>query len=148
MDYSMIEEPQMRVEEVMSKYVVAATPATDLVSAMEVMDRETIRHLPVIDEDGVLGVLSRHYVQNLLRIAGDRDEYESLLDQPVRELLPTRFTTDRDVVVTHLGDSLRSAIDLMLAEKLSALPVVDDDADILGVISYVDVLEALKVYAG
>jgi acetoin utilization protein AcuB len=144
----MTEETQMQVKDVMSKYIIAATPATDLRAGMEVMDRENIRHLPVVDEDGVLGVLSRHYLQNLVTLANDREEYENLLDQSVESFLATRFTRARDVVVVHPDDSLRAAIDLMLEERLSALPVVDKDGDIAGVLSYVDVLEALKTYAG
>jgi acetoin utilization protein AcuB len=145
---STTEETQMQVKDVMSKYIIAATPATDLRAGMEVMDREKIRHLPVVDEDGVLGVLSRHYLQNLVTLANDREEYENLLDQSVESFLATRFTRARDVVVVHPDDSLRAAIDLMLEERLSALPVVDKDGDIAGVLSYVDVLEALKTYAG
>ncbi|MGM0555256.1 MAG: CBS domain-containing protein [Myxococcota bacterium] len=137
----------MRVEDVMSKFVIAAAPTTSLRAGMEVMDREDIRHLPIIDEDGVLGVLGRRYLQNLVTIASGRQEYEDLLEQSVESFLATRFTKARDVVVARPKQSLRDAIDLLLEHKLSALPVVDDENEIVGILSYVDVLEELKGFA-
>lgn len=144
----MTENADIRVKDVMSKFVIAATPATDLRAGMEVMEHENIRHLPVVDEDGVLGVLSRHYLQNLVTLASDRDAYDELLEQSVESFLPTRFSKARDVIVARPDDSLRSAIDSMLEYRLTALPIIDGDAEVVGVLSYVDVLEALKTYAG
>lgn len=143
----MTEDNAMRVVDVMSKFVIAAEPTTSLRAGLEVMDREEIRHLPVVDDEGVLGVLSKHYLQNLVTLATDREEYENLLEQSIESFLATRFTKARDVIVARPDDGLRKAIDLLLDHKLTALPVVDDDREVVGVISYVDVLDALKTFA-
>jgi acetoin utilization protein AcuB len=137
----------MRVEDVMSKFVIAAAPTTSLRAGMEVMDREDIRHLPIVDAEGVLGVLSRRYLQNLVTLASGRKEYEDLLEQPVETFLPTRFTKARDVVVAHPGQNLGDAIDTLLEDRLTALPVVDEEGEVIGVLSYVDVLRELRGFA-
>lgn len=137
----------MRVEDVMSKFVISASPETTLRVGLEVMTRENIRHLPIEDDDGVLGVLSRHYLENLVTLATDRTNYEDLLEQSMESFLATRFTKARDVIVCRPDDSLRAAIDLLLEHKLTALPAVDDNDEVVGVLSYVDILEALEPFA-
>ena len=50
-----------------------------------------------------------------------------------------------DVVKVYPETDLGEVIDRMLDEKVGAVPVVDaDTGDLLGIVSYVDVLRALR----
>lgn len=48
----------IRIGDVMTLSPVVATPADKLSDAMSVMTREKIRHLPVLDEGGLVGIVS------------------------------------------------------------------------------------------
>ena len=65
------------VSEVMTKDVYFVTPAHTNVECMMIMDKKGIRHLPVIEEDQVVGVLS---IRDLLKeiIAEQRSVIDEL----------------------------------------------------------------------
>ena len=101
-----------------------------------------IRHLPVIDDDGQLvGMLS------------DRDlrgaSIPSLLgDEPVGALRAAREASvasrmSSDVLAVDREDDLTKVVGLMLEHKIGAVPVVDGDGGVVGIVSYIDVLREL-----
>ena len=49
---------QMTAEELMTRAVVTVTPETDVESAVEMMDRGYFRHLPVMDDRRLAGIIS------------------------------------------------------------------------------------------
>src|SRR5688572_1783863 len=58
---------RMSVEKVMSKKLISCAPEDDLADVIEKMDRHGIRHLPVLDEHTLVGVLSVRDVIRVLR---------------------------------------------------------------------------------
>ena len=58
---------KMPVEKVMSKKLISCEPNDDLTDVIEKMDRHSIRHLPVLDEHTLVGVLSVRDVIRVLR---------------------------------------------------------------------------------
>jgi CBS domain-containing protein len=50
---------------VMSKKLISCAPDDDLADVIEKMDRHAIRHLPVLDEHTLVGVLS---VRDVIRV--------------------------------------------------------------------------------
>lgn len=60
---------KMPVETLMTKNFISCEPDDDLSSVMEKMDRHGIRHLPVLEEHTLVGVLSVRDVIHVLREA-------------------------------------------------------------------------------
>lgn len=58
---------RMSVEKVMSKKLISCGPDDDLADVIEKMDQHAIRHLPVLDEHTLVGVLSVRDVIRVLR---------------------------------------------------------------------------------
>jgi CBS domain-containing protein len=58
---------RMSVEKVMSKKLISCALDDDLADVIEKMDRHAIRHLPVLDEHTLVGVLSVRDVIRVLR---------------------------------------------------------------------------------
>jgi CBS domain-containing protein len=46
------------VAEIMSTNVITVTPLTNLETCMELITRHRVRHLPVVDDDKVVGIIS------------------------------------------------------------------------------------------
>jgi CBS domain-containing protein len=63
-----------RVSEVMTSPAVTVTPDTSLLSALALMTRRRIRHLPVIEGEAVIGLVS---IGDLVKMRIDRIEAEA-----------------------------------------------------------------------
>lgn len=105
--------------------------------AIEVLEQLDIRHLPVVDDDdNLVGMLSDRDLRPLL---GERDE-----EDPVRRTrtLVSDLMTSGVVSVTTDAE-VSEIIELVLDNKIGAVPVVDGEGHVVGIVSYVDILRAL-----
>jgi CBS domain-containing protein len=120
----------MVVSEIMTANPTTIDVGASLADALEAMAQMRIRHLPVTEEGRLIGMLSDRDLAPLQRQMSAADELPaiaSLMSADVASL-------DQEADVTE-------AIDLMLQEKVGAVPVVSDETgEVLGIVSYVDVL--------
>jgi acetoin utilization protein AcuB len=141
-------EEKMLVRDIMTDFVLAVEPTAKLRSARKAMNDHEIRHLPVVDEGRVIGMLSKRELASAASVAArfnaDREAYEAFLDTPISGLLQTRFSAREDVVTVSPDDRVQDAIDVLIEDRLSALPVIDSHGTLVGIISYIDILGALK----
>ena len=70
---------RLTAADIMTKEVITATPRTTMDQAMEIMDAGYFRHLPVLDGDELIGILS---VRDAVRahIQSQAQEVSSLMD--------------------------------------------------------------------
>ena len=134
----------MTAEEIMTKTPVAVVDeGATLDQALRLMAEQEIRHLPVLRGDEVVGMLSDRDLRSLgLSMAEDTASLERLaarLRMRVRDLMTG------NVVSVGPETDVTEIIDLMLDEKVSAVPVIDtDESELKGIVSYVDVLRAVQ----
>jgi acetoin utilization protein AcuB len=123
---------ERRVERWMTHDVLTLRPDERLSDALELMERERIRHVPIVDSSGRLaGIVSDRDVKRVLL-----DKKQGLtLDRPLSSVMTKR------VQRLEPGATLREAAEIMCREKISALPVCDGD-EILGIVTSEDVLWA------
>ena len=119
----------MQIREIMSTGVVTIEPREAASAAWARMRRRGIRHLVVVDEGRVVGVLSE-------RDLGGRSGAAQRKNRIVRELMTPRVET--------MGSeaSADSAAELMRERLIGSLPVMDGD-DLVGIVTATDVFEAL-----
>ncbi|MBI2388442.1 MAG: CBS domain-containing protein [Deltaproteobacteria bacterium] len=99
--------------------------------AWQVFRELDIRHVPVVNDDG-----------DLVGILSDRD-----LSGRTRESLPVSTLRVADVmsgsvVAVNPQTDLREVIEALLEHRIGAIPVVDGESKVVGIISYVDVLRS------
>lgn len=58
---------QMTVEDLMSKTIVSCSPDDELDEVIDLMDRHQVRHLPVLEEQTLIGVVSIRDVVHAVR---------------------------------------------------------------------------------
>jgi acetoin utilization protein AcuB len=123
------------VEEIMTREPTSIRPNTTVAEALRKLRLLDVRHLPVVNEDHELvGMISDRDLRGVpleMEVAGRQTVP---LDTPVSTLMST------DVLSVELETTLADTIDLMLDEKVGALPVVDDRGVLVGIVSYVDLL--------
>lgn len=131
--------PQLRIADVMHRDVATVHGDDDLVDAAARMVHHNVRHLPVVDGEGrVIGMLTDRDVRTAV---GDprRAIDDDTLRVRVRALKVWAAMTTPVVSVlpeTPLGEAIGHFVD----RRVGALPVVDEEEHLLGIVSYVDVL--------
>ena len=127
----------------MRKQVVTIPPSASLFEARERMRAHDIHQLPVAGEDGrLVGILSNRDIRQatipvaLLRGATEKEAEELLKSTPVEKVMT------RKVVAATLNDTLEDAIVLLHDFRINALPVVDHQGKVAGIITRTDALKA------
>ena len=137
----------MDVREIATTNLKMATPQFAVRNVRDLLSNNDFRHVPIVDEArGVVGLVSQHDLSSSAAMArqfgGGREGYESFLEQPVDEFLKTRFGDREGLVTITPGTSLREAAELMVSQKLTAIPVVEEDGELFGIVSYTDILRS------
>lgn len=126
----------MRARDAMTRHVVWVDPEYNLADAAELMKEWNIRHLPVVANNQVVGVLSDRDV--LLRSSLDADGCVVVDNgSSVGEVMsPDPHTCSPRNSVGNLAAT-------MVERKIDSLPVVDDSGELLGLVTSTDLLEIL-----
>ncbi len=128
----------MLVQDVMQRGVVVVSPETNLAEAMRLLQQRGIRHLPVLDQGKLVGIISDRDLKGaMLSAAMSRNTAETwaALDR-----LTAGDVMMRAVVTIAPMFPVEEAARLMVTRKISALPVTEDGR-LIGIVTETDVLE-------
>jgi acetoin utilization protein AcuB len=129
----------MLVRELMDKVVQTLTPDHRIYHAVGLMEEHGIRHIPMVDKDDrLVGIVSDRDIKRQLSAAYATDE-ESMSDRLVMLRGLEDIMTTAVVTVTP-KDTIRMAAARMLEERISAVPVVDEDGHVCGIVTTTDIL--------
>jgi CBS domain-containing protein len=121
----------LTVEHIMTTAVITLRATDSVGRARKEMTVASIRHLPVVDA---------HH--RLLGIVSDRDLLRVLGTTRQRQTLAHIMTSD--VVTVRPWTTAEAALNLLLEHKISALPVVGEDEQLVGVVTETDFLGLLR----
>jgi len=133
----------MTAEEIMTTDVTTVDETAPIADALELLTELDIRHLPVVRGKEVVGMLSdRDFLSLGLSLVTDIQS----LDKLKGRLTPSVATLmNGNIVTVDPSAEIGDLIDLMLETKVGAVPVVEEDTnDLLGIVSYVDVMRAAR----
>ena len=136
----------MDAREIMTKSVVTASATDTVGQALRMLEDQQIRHLPVVDEGRLIGMVSdrdlREYRLPLMEELDDPEHATELLSATLASVM------QGSVLALDSGESVAQAIDLMLEYGVGALPVIERHSEeLVGIVSYVDILRALRPLA-
>jgi acetoin utilization protein AcuB len=121
----------MNVRAIMTKTVVSASPTMSVRDAIQLLDDSDIRHLPIVEDGKLVGIVSDRDVRAYQRS-------DELLQSRVGEIM------QQEPLCMEVGESLAAVIDVMLEYKIGALPVVGEERELVGIVSYIDVLRHVR----
>jgi acetoin utilization protein AcuB len=134
----------MLVRSRMTPEVIAASPETTIAEALSITRSKRIRHLPVLDGDRLVGVVTDRDLRLAMPpIWGEQQEelQEALNTRHVREVMVTNMiTVPPDMPVEH-------AAKLLYTHRIGCLPVLDGDR-LVGILTETDVLRAFAELFG
>jgi acetoin utilization protein AcuB len=128
-------------KDIMTENPVTATELMSVAEALGLLYELDVRHLPVVRGRELVGIVSdrdlRHFTE-----AEEDDAIDAV--ESARSSTVSHFMNTSPVKVDP-ETSIREAIELMLLHRVGAIPVADlDTGDLLGIVSYVDLLRVLQ----
>lgn len=123
----------------MSEPPVTVPRHAPIMTAYALMADHGIRHLPVVEGDRLVGVVSDRDLHRKasLRDACAADELRPLLSVPVGEIM-----TREGLLTVRPDTTMAEAASKLIAARVGSLPVVDGDR-LVGILTTYDLLRAL-----
>lgn len=117
----------MKVRHWMIKELITVSPEDTLEKALQLMKLHSIRHLPVVEDGRLVGLVTESTIRQYAR--------PEELGRPLREIMILNpITVSPDTTVD-------AAARIIYRHKIGSLPVVEGDR-LVGIITITDILEA------
>jgi CBS domain-containing protein len=132
-----------RVRDIMTSPAITIGPTTTVPEATALMKERHVRHLPVVEDGRLVGMISRGDLREASITAGinaDSYELQFMLSRLTMGRLMTRkvITVTPDALLVHVAE-------LMTENKIAGLPVVDEKAKVIGIVTESDLLRTLVI---
>ena len=134
----------MRVRDWMTEDPITVEPKTSVRAAWKVMHERHIRHLPVLEERKLVGIVTERdlrSVQPSPATSLEIHELHYLLDK-----LTVGEVMTKDVITTTPATKIVDVARTLLRNRIGALPVMVSGA-LVGIVTDTDVLEAFTATA-
>ena len=132
----------MFVSRSMTREVITVDKEATIFDAQELLAKNKIRHLPIIDKDRrLVGIITDRDIRSalpynsLMEHSGEK-ENERVSKFKVKDIMT------KDPISISPAYTIQDALLLIQKSKVGALPVVDDDLKLTGIISVRDLLRA------
>jgi CBS domain-containing protein len=136
-------ETTMIVREIMTPEPYAVNVSSNVRQVLRMLAEADVRHLPVVEEGSLVGIVSDRDLRSLGPIGPEvfeqRGATREALAQPVTEIMSS------DIVTVTPENDVAEVIDLMIEHRIGAVPVVEAGSTrLVGIVSYVDALRAAR----
>lgn len=129
----------MLVKTIMSTNLFVVHPKTPVTDAQEIMRREHIHHLPVIEErtKKLVGIVSeKDLIYAAPSPASTLDVYE--MTRLLSKLSVSKVMT-RELLTTGGNELVEDAARTMVDHDIGCLPVIDEAGDLIGIVTESDI---------
>ena len=135
----------LRAADVMTCNPVTMDITGTVQEAADLMCAADVRHIPVIEHGTLVGVISDRDLRSYMLPRPERifrpDEERARLAVSVSAVIPS------DVMTARPDTPVADLLDILLEEKIGAVPVLaPDTGDLIGIVSYIDVLRAVRPF--
>lgn len=129
------------ISNVMSAKVQSADIDDKLSRVRQILLGATFHHVPIVKGRKLVGIIS---TRDMLKL---NYGVNGASDDVVSEAIDKRFSIEqvmqRDLVTIDSDDSVQTAIDLLEKGRFHSLPVIDEEGDLVGIVTSIDVLAYL-----
>ena len=141
------------VRDWMTEHLVTLSPEASVAEALTLCRKRRIRHIPILDEGRLVGIVSDRDLRDASPTLGDPERARILQEIRVADVM------SREVITVDPQDSIENAAQQMYELKIESLPVVAEGAvagagstvgeeEVLGIVTSSDVMRALVTLAG
>lgn len=129
------------VSTIMTKNVIKLNLTDDLTKAESLFKKHHIRHIPVVNGNVIVGMLS---YTDLLRIsfADAIDDEEEIIDVTVYNMFSVEQVMARNLVKVDPDNTIKEVAQILATKEFHALPVVEGDL-LVGIVTTTDLIQYL-----
>lgn len=132
----------MIVEEIMQKNVKTLTPKNTVRDALQLMQKERIRHIPLVDGNGKLaGVVTERDIKEVAPNPFFPNEQMEKLALPLEKIMKTNLLTG------HPLDFIEDMAALMNDNRIGCLPILER-GKLVGIVTGTDLLQTFVDLTG
>ena len=129
------------VQDWMTKTLVTLSPEASVAEALALCRERRIRHIPVLKEERLVGIVSDRDLRDASPALGDPERTRALQGIRVGEVMT------QEVITVDPQDFIENAAQEMYELKIESLPVVAEE-ELLGIVTSSDMMRALVTLAG
>jgi len=125
------------VEQIMSHQVITVSDDKTIMECYELMKEHTIQQLPIIDDNQLhlKGIITRHDI--LKYIVNDLEYANENFEKPLNNI------STKKIITTDPISDIRRVSQVMLDFNLNAIPVVNEEDILVGIVSRNDIIKAV-----
>lgn len=129
------------VSTIMSKNIIRLNLTDTLTKAEELFKKYKIRHLPVVNGNKIMGILS---YTDLLRIslADGVDENDEVIDMTVYNMYTLEQVMAKNLITIQADANIKDAAEILADSEFRALPVLDGTM-LVGILTTTDLIKYL-----
>lgn len=129
------------ITKIMTSNVITVDVVQTLHQAIDIFYKYRIRHIPVIKENKLVGILSLSDIKRLsfVKHFGDR---ESSVDTAIYDMLTIEQVMAGHVQTIEAGKTIREVAEVFSQKEYHALPVIDGD-QLVGIVTTTDLIRHL-----
>ncbi len=148
-----------KVKDIMSENVIACTPALSVTEAAKLLTQNGFSGMPVVENDKVVGLLTEDdllkiekpiHIPAVVGFLGavlylDNPLNGDEVEKQIQETLATevREVMSKDFKSVPMEMDIHELADLMIREKLSLVPVINQENALVGVVTKSDIIQLL-----
>jgi CBS domain-containing protein len=122
----------------MTRNIVTLREDDDLFSIQRGMDKYKLRHLPVVNGDKLVGLITHRDVMRFTHSSSEDDDIDQAIDLMKQEESFVADIMKRDVKTVGRDTPLKRAAQMLVENHYGCLPVVDEDNKLVGIITEFD----------
>src|SRR5690554_2670067 len=112
------------VSEIMSKELITLSPKQSLYEAEKLFNRQHIRHIPVVEDKRLVGMISH---TDLLRLSfADLDESDEFSVPVIYEMFGIPDVMTRVPVFIEVDSTIKETAEILARQSFHSLPVLDN----------------------
>lgn len=132
----------MIVEQIMKTAVVTLYPTDTIADAVRVMEKNNIRHVPIINkEKNLVGLVTISRLKEATSSTFRTNENPDDLKKPLETIM------ERNVITGHPLDFVEEAAAVFYEHKISAIPIIQD-RKLVGIVTETDLLRTMIELTG
>ncbi|MCI5059151.1 MAG: CBS domain-containing protein [Flavobacteriales bacterium] len=112
-----------------------------LVEAKDLMEKNKIRHVPVVSGEKLVGMLS---LTDIHRISfGGNFDQEKEVDAAIFDMLSVSQVMKSDLRTVKANDTIKEVAEQLAVEEFHALPVTNENGSLEGIVTTTDLVNYL-----
>lgn len=133
------------IRKIMTKEVISIRPTDTMDKVDRIFNTADIHHVPVISEDRkVMGIISKSDYYKILHgfTLFEAPVSKTYNEAVLRSLLAKEVMTQQ-VATLHPNDTIAMATDYFRENRFHAIPIVDDERMLVGILSTYDLINSM-----